>query len=169
MSRTYKKNRKKLSLMDKAYKSYSIQFSTLGNKKDEQDKPLYTQLGRRLNQREFKTWVEAWAREHSIDLNDADALLGFARNRAARDYNLITTDQAKNLKRELVGFMSDDEVQTYFKLSKEELKKMSVAELRLKAYNDKNLLKNYYKYLREAKGKTAEDAAATISAEIYGS
>lgn len=166
MARTYKKNRKKLSPLDKAYKSYSIQFSKLGNQVDELGNPIYTALGRRIGKEEFESWV---VNDAHIDLNDTEALLKFARARAARDYTLLTTEEAKNLKRELLTYLSEDELTEYFGLTRADLKNITVADLRQKAYADKKLLKNYYHYLKEKKGKTAEDAAATISAEIFGS
>lgn len=165
--RAYKKNRKKLSPLDKAYKSYSIQFSRLGNAKDENGKSRHKAQGRRLTREEFEQW--AMYGGDGIDLNDEAALLEFARNRAARDYNLITTEQATNLKREMVVYMSTEDLKDFFGLTRDEVRQMTVAEIKSKAFNDKKLLSKYYHYLKEKKGKTAEDARETISCEIFGS
>lgn len=151
--RKYKVNRKKVSAADAAYNSYSRMWSKTFGKGTE-----------RMSKETFLMDADM----RGVDLNDREALLRAAQQRVATAAHQLTTAQAKNLKRELVG-LSDTDLEA-LGMTKQDAKSMTIEAYRFLPSTEKGkaMISRFYEVLK-AEGLTTQEAGQWISSEIYGS
>lgn len=153
MARQYKKNRKKLNALDAAYLSYSRQWSKTFGKGTP-----------RMSKEEFMMDADM----RGVDLDSKEALLRAARQRVASAAHQLTTEQARNLRRELLN-LSDADLEI-IGMPRADVRAMTMEGLKYLPTTSKGkaMISRFYDILR-AQGLSAEEAGRWISSEIYGS
>jgi hypothetical protein len=151
--RKYKVNRKKVSVTDCAYNSFSSMWSNTFGKESE-----------RMSKEEFLMDADM----RCVDLTDKEALLRAARQRVASAAHQLTTEQAKNLKRALL-YLSDADLEANG-FSRQDIKSMTLEAYKFLPTTEggKGMLSKFYELLKH-QGMTVKEAKQWISAEIYGS
>ena len=151
--RKYKPNRKKISVTDSAYNSFSRMWSKTFGKESE-----------RMSKEEFLMDADM----RGVDLSDKEALLRAARQRVASAAHQLTTEQAKNLKRALLN-LSDADLEA-IGFSRQDVKSMTLEAYKFLPSTEggKGMISKFYELLKQ-QGLTVKEANEWISAEIYGS
>lgn len=151
--RKYKANRKKISVTDNAYNTFSRMWSKMFGKESE-----------RMSKEEFLMDADM----RGIDITDKEALLRAARQRVASAAHQLTTEQAKNLKRALLN-LSDADLEA-IGFSRQDVKSMTLEAYKFLPTTEggKGMISKFYELLK-AQGLTVKEANEWISAEIYGS
>ena len=151
--RKYKANRKKISVTDSAYNSFSRMWSKMFGKESE-----------RMSKEEFLMDADM----RGADLSDKEALLRAARQRVASAAHQLTTEQAKNLKRALLN-LSDADLEA-IGFSRQDVKSMTIEAYKFLPSTEggKGMISKFYELLKQ-QGLTVKEANEWISAEIYGS
>lgn len=152
--RKYKANRKKVSLDDLAYNSYSRMWSkTFGKGTARLSKPDFLKDAAR----------------RGVDVKNKDALLRAARQRVATAAHQMTTEQAMKLKEQLLKLKP--KALKVLGMDLKDLKSMTIQAYKFLPSTDKgmSMLSKMYEVLKIAKKMKSRAARAWISAEIYGS
>ncbi len=142
--------RRKASPIDIAYQSFSRMWSKQFGKKSE-----------RMSKDEFIFFADV----RGIDLNDSEKLLRTARQRVASESHQLTTEQARNLRRELLN-LGDADLKD-IGLTMKDIRTMKTEEFK-DLTKDKAFISKFYRVLKD-RGLNTRETSEWMSSEIFGS